>query len=261
MLTDVIRSLLTPEFLVDIFRPQSPLTFKSLRAMFCKIAHSSIMRLNEGSMSKLYDLMVMAFKYQTLACGHPSRVPLEVSFRHLSYLRDILTSSGSSHATAAAKAVKSSGSAEDAPSGTPTAPAAAAALEAALAATGSGTVADLIDAVGRSLQAVYGDLPAGEQWALYSTLLNFFLDKRIKVSALIAEGVQNADGSIRMGCAGPLPRGAGAVGSVKRFDPATGKVVGTEELPSLKAVHAQAAEDAGGGGGGIFYWRYLGGKF
>ena len=35
-----------------------------LRAMFDKLAHASIMRMNESSMDKLYNLMTMAVKYQ-----------------------------------------------------------------------------------------------------------------------------------------------------------------------------------------------------
>lgn len=36
----------------------------STREIFNKLAHSSIMRLNESSMDKLYDLMTMGFKHQ-----------------------------------------------------------------------------------------------------------------------------------------------------------------------------------------------------
>ena len=261
VLTDVIRSLLTPDFLRDIFRPQNPHTYKSLRQVFSRLAHSSIMRLNESSMGKLYDLMIMAFKYQVLVCGHPSRAPLDVSFKHLGVLRGILSAKGS----AGAAADKAPSAAAAAPPGA--APEGLGAVEAALAAlasasaSASGTVADLIDAVQRSLQAVYGDLPAGEQWALYSTLLNFFLERRVKVSALIGDGLQTADGALVLGCAGPLPRGAGAaVGVLRRFDLASGKCTATEALPALQAVHVQAARAtaAAAGLGGRVDWRELG---
>jgi hypothetical protein len=35
-----------------------------MKAMFEKLAHASIMRLNPASMDKLYDLMTMAVKHQ-----------------------------------------------------------------------------------------------------------------------------------------------------------------------------------------------------
>ena len=37
---------------------------KVIKAMFDKLAHASIMRLNAASMDKLYDLMTMAVKHQ-----------------------------------------------------------------------------------------------------------------------------------------------------------------------------------------------------
>ena len=37
-----------------------------------RIAQSSIMKLNETSMSKLYDLMLMAVKYQCFHAHHPN---------------------------------------------------------------------------------------------------------------------------------------------------------------------------------------------
>ena len=39
---------------------------KVIKAMFDKLAHASIMRLNAASMDKLYDLMTMAVKHQVV---------------------------------------------------------------------------------------------------------------------------------------------------------------------------------------------------
>ena len=41
---------------------------------FSRIAQCSIMKLNETSMSKLYDLMLMAVKYQCFHAHHPNEV-------------------------------------------------------------------------------------------------------------------------------------------------------------------------------------------
>jgi len=44
------------------------------KAQFSRIAQSSIMKLNEVSMSKLFDLMIMALKYQTFHSHHPDEM-------------------------------------------------------------------------------------------------------------------------------------------------------------------------------------------
>ncbi len=49
-----------------------------MKAMFEKLAHASIMRLNPASMDKLYDLMTMAVKHQVR--GLVSSDPLFMGF-------------------------------------------------------------------------------------------------------------------------------------------------------------------------------------
>jgi len=46
----------------------------STRQIFEKLAHSSIMKLNATSMSKLFDLMLMGFKYQVLSVTSPDEL-------------------------------------------------------------------------------------------------------------------------------------------------------------------------------------------
>lgn len=58
----------------------------SVRQVFDRLAHSSIMRLNEASMDKLFDLMLMGFKYQLLSCAYPGEM-LQVTRNHLDALR------------------------------------------------------------------------------------------------------------------------------------------------------------------------------
>lgn len=52
------------QFIRELFKPQEMYSSSSTREIFNKLAHSSIMRLNESSMDKLYDLMTMGFKHQ-----------------------------------------------------------------------------------------------------------------------------------------------------------------------------------------------------
>lgn len=64
------------------------MTRQGLRQFFEQIAHSSVMRLNEASMDKLFDLMTMAVKYQFLLCKEPSELVL-VTMNHLDGMKAI----------------------------------------------------------------------------------------------------------------------------------------------------------------------------
>ena len=63
VLSDIVKSMLSESFQVELFRPQAMYSMNSIKQIFQKLAHSSIMKLNATSMSKLFDLMLMGFKY------------------------------------------------------------------------------------------------------------------------------------------------------------------------------------------------------
>ena len=86
VLQDVIRTMYNPKFIAELFRGQDVYSMQSTRQIFDKLAHSSIMRLNESSMDKLFDLMTMGFKYQMIACRYPQEL-LHVTLNHLYQLR------------------------------------------------------------------------------------------------------------------------------------------------------------------------------
>merc|ERR1711971_1063063 len=86
VLQDVIRTMYNPKFIAELFRSQEVYTVHSTRQIFDRLAHSSIMRLNESSMDKLFDLMTMGFKYQLLSCSYPQQL-LQVTQNHLNELR------------------------------------------------------------------------------------------------------------------------------------------------------------------------------
>ena len=69
----------------DEFYRLNEVDFKS---QFSRIAQSSIMKLNESSMSKLYDLMLMGLKYQCFHSHHPDELYL-VLLNHFSGIYDI----------------------------------------------------------------------------------------------------------------------------------------------------------------------------
>ena len=52
VLQDVIRTMYNPKFIAELFRGQDVYNMQSTRQIFDKLAHSSIMRLNESSMDK-----------------------------------------------------------------------------------------------------------------------------------------------------------------------------------------------------------------
>ncbi|XP_043243588.1 protein OSCP1-like [Amphibalanus amphitrite] len=82
VLDDILGLMCTSRFIEELFRPQSIYSAQSLRTIFYRLAHSSIMRLNKQSMDKLYDLMAMVFKYQVEQCSHPRQL-LMVTLNHL----------------------------------------------------------------------------------------------------------------------------------------------------------------------------------
>lgn len=93
VLGDVIRTMYTPMFLEELFKPQEIYTMASTKQIFDKLAHSSIMRLNKTSMDKLFDLMTMGVKYQLISCKSPHQY-LQVTLNHLDTLAEMVKTEG-----------------------------------------------------------------------------------------------------------------------------------------------------------------------
>mmetsp|Transcript_14389 Transcript_14389/g.47266 ORF Transcript_14389/g.47266 Transcript_14389/m.47266 type:complete len:405 (-) Transcript_14389:471-1685(-) len=90
VLQDVSSSLFDAAFVDALLRPQALYTLQATRLIFERLAHSSIMRLSESSMDKLFDLMTMGFKYQLACCTRPGEV-LEVTLNHTTHVRSMLS--------------------------------------------------------------------------------------------------------------------------------------------------------------------------
>ncbi|KIH55778.1 hypothetical protein ANCDUO_14059 [Ancylostoma duodenale] len=98
VLHDIISQTLKQKYLHEIFkincnsqppfRPQNMFSRRHMRAMFERLAHSSIMRLSESSMEKLFDLTLMMTKYQIQSVVMPEQI-LTVTMNHLSGMRRI----------------------------------------------------------------------------------------------------------------------------------------------------------------------------
>lgn len=70
VLQDVISTMFAAEFVEELFKPQEIYTNAATRKIFDRLAHSSIMRLNETSMDKLYDLSKFFGDYLFLFISH-----------------------------------------------------------------------------------------------------------------------------------------------------------------------------------------------
>lgn len=96
VLHDVARTMCNTKFLDEVFRPQETFSSTSMRGIFNRLAHSSIMRLSTASMDKLFDLMTMGFKYQSVTCSHPSELFL-ITMNHVNYLKTLTEKNAAVH--------------------------------------------------------------------------------------------------------------------------------------------------------------------
>lgn len=92
VMNDIVSTMFNVKFLDELFKPQEQYSKKAMRALFDKLAHASIMRLNATSMDKLYDLMTMAVKYQFQSCASPKDI-LVVTMNHMDGVRKLVQGS------------------------------------------------------------------------------------------------------------------------------------------------------------------------
>ena len=172
VLAEVTLALLSPSALDRTWAPQAPQPMKAFRALLEKVAHSSVMRLNSLSMDKLFDLVTMGCKVQLAARAPSPGHVIAASLHHLLGLRAILTGLTN----------------QQAPSGQQSQPPPVdAAVTSAVAA---------LDATAHRLMAHLTALSGAELASLHATLSAFFKDRRVKVSVLLQDGLQQPDGTI-----------------------------------------------------------------
>ncbi|RMZ95550.1 OSCP1 isoform X2 [Brachionus plicatilis] len=92
IMQDIISNMFSERFLDEVFRPQEMCHRSAFRILFERLAHASIMRLNQPSMDKLFDLMTMAVKYQTLLVSKPHEILL-VTLNHLDSILEFVADS------------------------------------------------------------------------------------------------------------------------------------------------------------------------
>uniref|UniRef100_A0A7S0S0V4 Protein OSCP1 n=1 Tax=Chlamydomonas leiostraca TaxID=1034604 RepID=A0A7S0S0V4_9CHLO len=89
VLNDVAKTMFDRQYVDKLFTPQELYSVPSVRKIFDRLAHSSIMRLSESSMDKLFDLMIMGWKYQLL-CSTKMEGMVAVTSLHLAQIRAML---------------------------------------------------------------------------------------------------------------------------------------------------------------------------
>ncbi|XP_013888626.1 protein OSCP1, partial [Austrofundulus limnaeus] len=99
VMNDVVGTIFSKSFMDELLKPQQLFSHRTMKTVLTRLAHASIMRLNPASMDRvgpqepdldrLYDLMVMAFKYQVLVCPRPKDLLL-VSYNHLDSIRQLV---------------------------------------------------------------------------------------------------------------------------------------------------------------------------
>ncbi|CAI8020751.1 Protein OSCP1 [Geodia barretti] len=89
VMQDMVKTMFREQSLEELFKPQPIPSRKGLQMLLQGVAHSSIMRLSNTAMDKLYDLISMAFKYQLMVCPRPEDIVL-VTLNHLDSIKSLV---------------------------------------------------------------------------------------------------------------------------------------------------------------------------
>ncbi|KAL0478482.1 OSCP1 [Acrasis kona] len=89
VISDVTKTMFNQQFVQELVKPQKLYNSESVREIFNKLAHSSIMKLSTASMDKLYDLMLMGFKHAIVECKQPQEL-LQVTLNHFDSIERLL---------------------------------------------------------------------------------------------------------------------------------------------------------------------------
>ncbi|XP_028255172.1 protein OSCP1a isoform X2 [Parambassis ranga] len=89
VMNDIVSTLFSKSFMDELLKPQKLYSHRTMKTVLTRIAHTSIMRLNPASMDRLYELMVMAFKYQVFLCPRPKDLLL-ITYNHMDTIREFV---------------------------------------------------------------------------------------------------------------------------------------------------------------------------
>ncbi|XP_077599829.1 protein OSCP1a isoform X2 [Stigmatopora nigra] len=86
VMNDIIATMYSKGFMDELLKPQPLYSHRTMKVVLTRLAHVSIMKLNPVSMDKLYELMLMAFKYQVFHCPRPKDLLL-ITYNHIDSIR------------------------------------------------------------------------------------------------------------------------------------------------------------------------------
>uniref|UniRef100_A0A3B4F2G1 Protein OSCP1-like n=1 Tax=Pundamilia nyererei TaxID=303518 RepID=A0A3B4F2G1_9CICH len=89
VMNDIVGTMFSKAFMDELLKPQQLYSHRTMKTVLTRLAHASIMRLNPASMDRLYELMVMAFKYQVFLCLRPKDLLL-ISYNHMDTIREFV---------------------------------------------------------------------------------------------------------------------------------------------------------------------------
>ncbi|XP_053189876.1 protein OSCP1a [Scomber japonicus] len=89
VMNDIVGTMFSKPFMDELLKPQQLYSHRTLKTVLTRLAHASIMRLNPASMDRLYELMIMAFKYQVFLCPRPKDLLL-ISYNHIDTIREFV---------------------------------------------------------------------------------------------------------------------------------------------------------------------------
>lgn len=175
---DVVSHLFDKKFITGINKHKIVSKHQDVRQMFEKLAHSSIMRLNSTSMSKLFELMLMSLKLQILRTRYPEEM-FKITLNHLESIKKILTEQDASG--------------------------------------NSSLINDLNDCIA-NFNKDYSQLTPYDYVILKQTLLRFLQGKNVKVSIFIQDNLQSNNSTIYLPMNEKAPPLVNKPGIIKEYD-------------------------------------------
>ncbi|XP_061521590.1 protein OSCP1-like [Phycodurus eques] len=88
-MNDIVGTMFSKAFKDELLKPQLLYSHRTMKVVLTRLAHVSIMKLKTVSMEKLYELMIMAFKYQVFHCPRPNDLLL-ISYNHIDTIREFV---------------------------------------------------------------------------------------------------------------------------------------------------------------------------
>eukprot|EP00921_Rhytidocystis_pertsovi_P008602 GHVQ01014036.1.p1 GENE.GHVQ01014036.1~~GHVQ01014036.1.p1 ORF type:complete len:341 (-),score=51.74 GHVQ01014036.1:1190-2212(-) len=205
VVSNIISAIHDPHLMERLFVPQHLPTLSSMASLLRSVTHSSIMRLNDASMSKLMDISTMAFKYQVIACNSPDHI-LSVTLNHLHSQNNVLRDAVKLTQQQSTSTLSNT-TVGELPSNTTldtTPPATCSRLSVSTTNPHS-----LIDSTVIKLKDFYSNFSSWQFYILRSSLCTVLSDTRVRVSMLLQSNLQDPDGCIALNPKSSLPMALG----------------------------------------------------